>query len=190
MADSIEDGTNGASFSVAQEISSEMAVSLHVADDWLDGDVRAKFVPYRRGDAAFPPADEAAGSLGIVAAIVSIDVGAAQAVSRVISGEDLKYRSAPAPIEWSMRPRADPLGLAQRAAGRGLVAIVELRDRFGLRDLKPHTETTVTEQGMALIELVAKQTNGGLVLAMLAVGAERIMEAEVDALTGAAKSDV
>ena len=45
----------------------------------------------------------------------------------------------------------------------------------------------MTEERMALIELVAKQADGDLVPAMLAFAAERIMEAEVEARTGAAK---
>ena len=45
----------------------------------------------------------------------------------------------------------------------------------------------MTEERMALIELVAKQADGDLVRAMLAFAAERIMEAEVEARTGAAK---
>lgn len=40
---------------------------------------------------------------------------------------------------------------------------------------------------MALIELAEKQTDGDLVREMLAFAAERIMKAEIEALTGAAK---
>jgi transposase-like protein len=46
---------------------------------------------------------------------------------------------------------------------------------------------TMTEERMALIELVEKQADGDLVREMLAFAAERIMEAEVEARTGAAK---
>jgi transposase-like protein len=46
---------------------------------------------------------------------------------------------------------------------------------------------TMTEERMALIELVEKQGDGDLVREMLAFAAERIMEAEVEARTGAAK---
>jgi transposase-like protein len=46
---------------------------------------------------------------------------------------------------------------------------------------------TMTEDRMALIELVEKQADGDLVREMLAFAAERIMEAEVEARTGAAK---
>jgi transposase-like protein len=46
---------------------------------------------------------------------------------------------------------------------------------------------TMTEERMALIELVEKQADGDLVREMLAVAAERIMEAEVEVRTGATK---
>ncbi len=45
----------------------------------------------------------------------------------------------------------------------------------------------MTEDRMALIELVEKQADGDLVREMLAFAAERIMEAEVEGRTGAAK---
>ncbi len=45
----------------------------------------------------------------------------------------------------------------------------------------------MTEERMALIELVEKQADGDLVRVMLAFAAERIMDAEVEARTGAAK---
>ncbi len=45
----------------------------------------------------------------------------------------------------------------------------------------------MTEERMALIELVEKQADGDLVREMLAFAAERIMEAEIEARTGAAK---
>ena len=45
----------------------------------------------------------------------------------------------------------------------------------------------MTEERMALIELVEKQADGDLIRDMLAFAAERIMEAEVEARTGAAK---
>jgi hypothetical protein len=66
-----------------------------------------------------------------------------------------------------------------------LAVIADLRRRFGLRDLEPTTETTMTEERMALIELVEKQADGDLAREMLAFAAERIMEAEVEARTGA-----
>ena len=47
----------------------------------------------------------------------------------------------------------------------------------------------MTDERMALIELVEKQADGDLVRAMLAFAAERIMETEVEALTGAAKGE-
>jgi len=46
---------------------------------------------------------------------------------------------------------------------------------------------TMTDDRMALIELVEKQADGDLVREMLAFAAERIMEVEVEARTGAAK---
>ena len=45
----------------------------------------------------------------------------------------------------------------------------------------------MTDDRMALIELVEKEADGDLVRAMLAFAAERIMEAEVEERTGAAK---
>jgi len=45
----------------------------------------------------------------------------------------------------------------------------------------------MTDERMALIELVEQQADGDLVLEMLAFAADRIMEAEVEARTGAAK---
>ncbi|EGO93687.1 Putative transposase [Acidiphilium sp. PM] len=47
----------------------------------------------------------------------------------------------------------------------------------------------MTDERMALIELVEKQADGDLVRAMLAFAAERIMETEVKALTGATKGE-
>jgi transposase-like protein len=68
-----------------------------------------------------------------------------------------------------------------------LVATVDLRQRFGLQDSKPKTEMTMTDERMALLELVEQQADGDLVREMLAFAADRIMEAEVEARTGAAK---
>ena len=48
-------------------------------------------------------------------------------------------------------------------------------------------QTIFTEVKMALIELVEKQADGDLVREMLAFAAERIMEAEIEGRTGAAK---
>ena len=45
----------------------------------------------------------------------------------------------------------------------------------------------MTDDRMALLELVEKQADGDLVREMLAFAAERIMEAEVEARTGAAR---
>jgi hypothetical protein len=68
-----------------------------------------------------------------------------------------------------------------------LAVIADLRRRFGLRDLEPTTEMTMTEERMALIELVEKQADGDLVREMLAFAADRIMEMEVELRTGASK---
>ena len=45
----------------------------------------------------------------------------------------------------------------------------------------------MTDDRMALMELVEKQADGDLVREMLAFAAERIMEAEIEVRTGAAK---
>ena len=45
----------------------------------------------------------------------------------------------------------------------------------------------MTDDRMALIELVEKQADGDLVREMLAFAAERLMEAEVEARTGAGR---
>lgn len=68
-----------------------------------------------------------------------------------------------------------------------LAATVGLRRRFGLRNLEPRTQTTMTDERMALIELVEQQAGGDFVRDMPAFAAERIMEAEVEARAGAAK---
>jgi len=68
-----------------------------------------------------------------------------------------------------------------------LAVIADLRKRFGLRHLEPTTEMTMTDDRMALLELVEQRADGDLVREMLAFAAERIMEAEVEARTGAAK---
>jgi hypothetical protein len=60
-----------------------------------------------------------------------------------------------------------------------LVVIAGLRRRFGLRELEHETETTMTDDRMALIEVIEKQADGDLVREMLAFTAERMMEAEV-----------
>jgi transposase-like protein len=68
-----------------------------------------------------------------------------------------------------------------------LAVTVDLRQRFGLQDSKPKTEMTMTDERMALLELVEQQADGDLVREMLAFAADRIMEAEVEVRTGAAK---
>ena len=59
---------------------------------------------------------------------------------------------------------------------------------FGLPDLEPTGETTMTDERMALLELVEKQADGDLVGEMLAFAAERLLGLGVEAATGAAKS--
>ena len=39
MADAGEDGVDRITFDAEQEVSAEMAIGFHVADDWLDGGV-------------------------------------------------------------------------------------------------------------------------------------------------------
>jgi transposase-like protein len=68
-----------------------------------------------------------------------------------------------------------------------LAATVDLRPRFGLQYSKPKTEMTMTDERMALLELVEQHADGDLVREMLAFAADRIMEAEVEVRTGAAK---
>jgi len=44
-----------------------------------------------------------------------------------------------------------------------LAATVDLRQRFGLHNSKPKTEMTMTDERMALLELVEQQADGDLV---------------------------
>jgi transposase-like protein len=66
------------------------------------------------------------------------------------------------------------------------VAIVDLRLWFELRAGTLRTETTMTDERMALIELIEKSADADLVREMLGFAAGRLMEAEVQARTGAA----
>ena len=50
-----------------------------------------------------------------------------------------------------------------------LVSTVNLWSRFELRDLKPETKMTVTDDKMTLIQLVEKQADGDLVREMLTI---------------------
>jgi len=56
-----------------------------------------------------------------------------------------------------------------------------------LQDLEPESETTMTDERMTLIELVEKTADADLVREILAFAVERMMDAEVEALTGAVK---
>jgi transposase-like protein len=66
------------------------------------------------------------------------------------------------------------------------VAIVDLRLWFELGTGTYRTETTMTDERMALIELIEKSADSDLVREMLGFAAGRLMEAEVQARTGAA----
>jgi putative transposase len=65
------------------------------------------------------------------------------------------------------------------------VVIASLRLEFGLRHLTLNLETTMTDERMALIELIEKGADADLIRDMLAFAAERLMNLEVEALTGA-----
>jgi putative transposase len=65
------------------------------------------------------------------------------------------------------------------------VVIASLRLEFGLRHLTLTPETTMTDERMALIELIEKGGDADLIRDMLAFAAERLMDLEVEALTGA-----
>ena len=74
MADAGEDGVDGITCDAEQEVSAEMAIGFHVADDWLDSGAAAQLAADGGGDAALLAADENAGPIGIVAAIAAIDI--------------------------------------------------------------------------------------------------------------------
>ena len=64
------------------------------------------------------------------------------------------------------------------------MVIASLRLEFGLRHLTLTPETTMTDERMALIELIEKGADADLIRDMLAFAAERLMNLEVEALTG------
>ena len=67
-----------------------------------------------------------------------------------------------------------------------LVVIADLRNGLGCETLN-QMEMTMTDERMALIDLIEKQADTDLVREMLAFAADRIMELEVELRTGAAK---
>jgi putative transposase len=69
------------------------------------------------------------------------------------------------------------------------VAIAGLRLGFGLRGLNLQLETAMTEERMALLELIEKRADADLVRELLAFAAERLMAVEVDGLCGAAHGE-
>ena len=66
------------------------------------------------------------------------------------------------------------------------MATVDLRLWFELRARTPSTETTITDEKMALLELIEKSADTDLVREMLGFAAERLMAAEVQVRAGAA----
>jgi putative transposase len=69
------------------------------------------------------------------------------------------------------------------------VAIAGLRLGFGLRGLNLQLETAMTEERMALLELIEERADADLVRELLAFAAERLMAVEVDGLCGAARGE-
>ena len=59
-----------------QEVAAEEAVALQVADDGLDGAAASPLAANGRGDAALLAGDEHTVSLGVVAAVAAVDIGA------------------------------------------------------------------------------------------------------------------
>src|SRR4051812_17019588 len=80
-----------------------------------------------------------------------------------------------------LRAGAKP-GWAQRTP-EGVTA--GLRLGFELRSLNRNQETTMTDARMALLELIEKRADTDLVREMLAFAAARVMDLEVETLTGA-----
>ena len=78
MADAGEDGVDGISVDAEQEVSSEMAIGLHVADHGFDGGASAQLAADGGGNSALLSGDEDLSALGFgaVAAIAAIDIGA------------------------------------------------------------------------------------------------------------------
>jgi len=81
-----------------------------------------------------------------------------------------------------MRPRAEPFGVAQRAAG--LAATAHLRS---LRLLKPTTtkENTMTETMIDLPGVIAKSDDADFLRELVRDAAQRLMDIEVSAVCGA-----
>ena len=78
MAGAGEDGVDGITVDAEQEVSPQMAIGLHVADDGFDGCASAQLAADGGGDAAFLAGDEDPSALGFdaVAAIAAVDIGA------------------------------------------------------------------------------------------------------------------
>ena len=78
MSDAGEDGVDGITVDAEQEVSPQMAIGLHVADDGFDGGASAQLAADGGGDAAFLAGDEDPSALGFdaVAAIAAVDIGA------------------------------------------------------------------------------------------------------------------
>src|SRR5215217_2506863 len=81
MACGGEDEVGGVTLGAEQEVASEVAVILHVADDGLDGIAAPSFAAGsaytpNRCDAALLAGEDDASPIGIMAAVAAIDIGA------------------------------------------------------------------------------------------------------------------
>src|SRR3954447_8044790 len=93
-------------------------------------------------------------------------------------------RSTWRPWAWC---RTDPLRACakpSRACRTSGAVTAGLRLGFELRRLNLTPEMTMTDDRMALLELIEKRADADLVREMLACAAERLMELEVEAKTG------
>ncbi|KDM67803.1 hypothetical protein ACIDI_24c00300 [Acidiphilium sp. JA12-A1] len=87
MAGAGEDGVDGITVDAEQEVSPQMAIGLHVADDGLDGGAAAQLAADGGGDAAFLAGDEDPSALGFdaVAAVGNVFKAAGIALPHNIS---------------------------------------------------------------------------------------------------------